>query len=343
MKKGPAASALSRRNFLGAVAAGTAAVSATGSLAAADKVANPYEYKVDHLFKTDPKLLLYDLEIRMACPRKDARRVAIGPDDAIYLAAGKFVTIFNADRSQRGELALDDSARAVAVGKDGFIYVALKDHVEVYDAQGQRKAAWPSPAVKTWFAGLAVGENDVFAGDAGNRVVLRYDKSGKLVGRIGEKNAARNIPGIITPSPFLDVEIGKDGLLRVANAGRHQVEVYNFAGDLEFSWGKPTMAVDGFCGCCNPVNLALLPDGRYVTCEKGLPRVKIYSEKGVFEGVVCGPDSFPESLRTGIGLGKGDGSQAGVDAAVDAQGRVYVLDQLAGELRIMKPKAGLKS
>jgi hypothetical protein len=218
------------------------------------------------------------------------------------------------------------------------VYVGLKDHVEIFDAKGRRKEPWNIPAAKTWFTGLAVAGNDVFAADAGNRVILRYDKSGKIIGRIGEKNPARNIPGLIAPSPFLDVEIAKDGLLRATNPGRHAVEAYTFTGDLEFSWGKPTMAIDGFCGCCNPVNLALLPDGRYVTCEKGLPRVKIYREKGEFECVVAGPESFPESLRTGAGLSKSDGSMAGLDAAVDSRGRIFVLDQLAGEIRVMARK-----
>lgn len=331
------ANALSRRKFLGTVAAGAAAGSVSRAVAASKP--NPYEYKVEHLFKTDPKLILYRVEGRLACPRREARRVAVGPEDALYLAADNFVTVFGKDLTQRAEISLNAPARCVAVEADGTVYVGLKDHVEVFDAKGQRKEPWNIPAARTWLTGLAVAENDVFAADAGNRVILRYDKSGKLAGRIGEKDPARNIPGLIVPSPYLDVEIAKDGLLRVTNPGRHLVEAYTFKGDLEFSWGKPTMAIDGFCGCCNPINLALLPDGRYVTCEKGLPRVKIYREKGEFEGVVAGPEAFPESLRTGAGLSKSDGSLAGLDAAVDSQGRIFILDQLAGEVRVMVRKA----
>jgi hypothetical protein len=57
------------------------------------------------------------------------------------------------------------------------------------------------------------------------------------------------------PSACLDVEIAPDGLLRVNNPGRHRVETYTFDGDLELFWGRPSAAIDGFCGCCNPVNL----------------------------------------------------------------------------------------
>ena len=63
-----------------------------------------------------------------------------------------------------------------------------------------------------------IEQGDVFAADAGNRVVLRYDKSGKLLGRIGEKNKERNVPGIVMPSPYLDVTLARDGRGRPASA-----------------------------------------------------------------------------------------------------------------------------
>jgi hypothetical protein len=221
------------------------------------------------------------------------------------------------------------------VAGDGTIYAGLRDHVEVFDRQGQRVAAWESPGKKTWLTGLAVGDKDVFAADAGNRVVLRYDKTGKLIGRIGEKNKERNIPGLIVPSPYLDVKLARDGLLRVNNPGRYRVEAYTANGDLEFSWGRPSAAIEGFCGCCNPVGLALLPDGRYVTCEKGLPRVKIYSKEGVFECVVAGPESFSENWQK---CSPSDCTTGGLDAAVDAGERIYVLDVVEANVRIMARK-----
>ena len=197
------------------------------------------------------------------------------------------------------DIACSAAVRCLAVAADGTVYAGVEDHVEVFDRSGKRMAVWDAPGKKAWVTGLAVGENEVFAADSGHRVVLRYDKSGKLAGRIGERNKDRNVPGLIIPSPYLDVKLAPDGLLRVNNTGRHRVEAYTTSGDLEFFWGKPSAAIDGFCGCCNPIGLALLPDGRYVTCEKGLPRVKVYSPRGDFEWVVAGAESFAENARTG--------------------------------------------
>ncbi|MCX8155557.1 MAG: twin-arginine translocation signal domain-containing protein [Verrucomicrobiae bacterium] len=329
---------LTRRGFLGTLAGGAATAAAGAAPAPPPSKANPYEYKVEHLFKTDPKHLIYEMQSTFRLPVAEGRRVAVGPEDQIWVSAGKTLLVFSARLEKLREIQALDVIRAVAVEGDGTAYVAVKDHVEVFDPQGRRREPWNIPGPNAWFTGIAVAAKDVFAADARNRVVLRYDKSGRLVGRLGEKDASRKIPGLVVPSPFLDVEVGPDGLLRVTNPGRHLVETYTFDGNLVNSWGKTSMGVEGFCGCCNPINIALLPDGRYITCEKGIPRVKRYSAKGEFEGVVVGPEAFPESLRTGAALNKWDGSMAGLDAAADGQGRVLVLDQVSNTLRIMTPK-----
>jgi hypothetical protein len=181
-----------------------------------------------------------------------------------------------------------------------------------------------------------LGEAHASAADAGNRLVWRYDRSGKLIRRIGQKDNDRNVPGFIVPSPLFDLKLHRDGLLRVANPGRHRVEAYTFDGDFEFAWGRASAAIDGFCGCCNPCNFALLPDGRFVTCEKGLPRVKVYGSAGEFESVVAGVESFPQNAKACSGEGAGDCSKGGLDAVVDSQGRVFILDPVTGDVRLMR-------
>jgi len=336
---------ITRRRFIKETARGAGVLAASGAAvvastrraraAGAGKDANPFAYDLERLRKTDPKLIHYEQAGRFPSPYPEPHRIAVGPEDQVYVAAGNYVSVLDRQGARVNEIALAGPARCVAVARDGTIYAGLKDHLEVFDRKGRRAAAWESPGQRTWFTGLAVGENDVFAADAGNRVVLRYDKSGKLAGRIGEKNKDRNVPGLIVPSPYLDVELGRDGLLRVNNPGRHRVEGYTAGGDLEYFWGKPSGAIQGFCGCCNPIGLALLPDGRCVTCEKGLPRVKIYSSDGAFECVVAGPESFSENW---LKCSPADCTTGGLAAAVDSQQRIYILDLVTAEVRIMAKK-----
>jgi len=307
--------------------------------ASVGKEANPFAYDVGRFAKTDPKLLAYEEAGRFRSPGPSPRRITIGVEERLYVADRSGVTILNSGGGRVAELALQTPARCVAVASDGTVYAGVRDHVEVFDAKGRHLKSWEAAGKKAWLTGLAVGENEVFAADSGDRVVLRYDRSGKLLARIGEKNKERNVPGLVVPSPYLDVKLGRDGLLRVNNPGRHCVELYTTAGDLELSWGKPSAGIKGFCGCCNPIGLALLPDGRCITCEKGLPRVKIYGAEGTFECVAAGPESFPENSRAGAARDASDGTLGGLDAAVDSQGTIYILDLVTGEVHVRKHKA----
>ena len=329
----------SRREFFSQTASAMAILGTIASQRgqAAEKAStNPFGYDVSHLQKTDPKLITYDEAARWKAPHAEARRIAIGPDDTLYICSGNYLTAMSPAGGRGLEIARSEPTRCCAVEKDGTIYLGLRDHIEVFDAKGQRRATWGRPGKKSWLTGIAVTENEVFATDAGNRVVLRYDKTGKLLRRLGEKNKDRNIPGFIVPSPFFDIEVARDGLLRVSNPGRHRVELYTPDGDFEGAWGTVSMGITGFCGCCNPINLALLPDGRFVTCEKGLPRVKIYSAEGEFESVVAGVESFVEN---GKACGPSDCTAGGLDSAVDPHGRIYILDFVTGDVRVMQHKA----
>lgn len=301
--------------------------------AAAPNPANPWAYDDSKARRTDPKHLHYHEAGHFKCARPSPRCIALTQDERLLVGAGKYLTEHGLDGAQQSEIALAEEVRCVAPAPDGLLYVGLRQHLEVFDRKGRRRETWPSPGPKAYFTGVAVGEADVFVADAGNRVVLRYDRSGRLAGRIGEKDKARNIPGLIIPSPFFDVEIARDGLLRVSNPGRHRVETYTFDGDLELAWGAPGWAIEQFCGCCNPINLSLLPNGRVVTFEKGIPRVKVYAPDGVFESVVAGAESFAANAKV---CGPKDCTLGGLDGVADAKGHIYVLDLVAGDIRVME-------
>ena len=340
---------LNRREFLKQSARGTGFLAIGAALVAdgeglargADrekKAVNPFAYDVGSWEKTDPALVYY-LEVgRFKVANPEPRRIAVGPQDHLYIATRLGVSIVNKEGASIGEIPCASPARCVAVEADGTVYIGLRDHVQVFDLKGERIARWEAPSKRTWLTGLAVAEKDVLAADSANRTVLRYDRSGKLLGRIGERNKEHNIPGLIVPSPYLDVDLGRDGLLRVNNPGRHCVELYTTSGDLEGSWGKPSAAIEGFCGCCNPVGLAVLPDGSCVTCEKGLPRVKVYSAEGSFECVVAGPELFSQNGKPGSTRDLSDGTMGGLDAAADSAGRIHVLDLASGRVHVMQRK-----
>lgn len=294
-----------------------------------------FVYDIEDLAKIDPNLILYEEATgSISTGFSNSRGIAVDSDGTIYVAGDKAIRMLSENGDLLDEIKLDDSPGCLAVAGDGRIYVGMKNHVEVYNGQGKQVANWQSQDDDAVFTSIAVSRNDVFVADAGNRIVLRYDTTGKLINRIGKKDMDRNIPGFVVPSPYFDLAIGREGLLRVVNPGRHRIEAYTFDGDLEFWWGKFSSSVEGFCGCCNPVNFAILEDESFVTCEKGLIRVKIYDADGAFVGVVAGPEQLVEAGASHVCQTAAECQAGGFDVAVDAGGRIFVLDTIKNVVRI---------
>ena len=289
-----------------------------------DRENNPSN--LDVVPKIDPALIAYEQTAEWTLGMKQCRALAVGPDDSVYVGGDRTIRVLRPDGTALREIALDAPPQCLALsGSDaaepGRLYVGLEDRVEVFDPQGKRIAAWKPLPAEASISGIAAAERDVFVADAGNRIVWRFDLSGRRLGRIGVANEKQNYPGFLVTSRCFPLALGADGLLYVANPRALRVEAFTFGGDLEFSWGKGSSGVEGFFGCCNPACLATMPDGRFLTLEKGVRRVKVYSAAGKFECVVAELD------RTGGEPGP---------IAADRRGRVFVLDAAAGKVRVFE-------
>jgi len=274
---------------------------------------NPYEYKIDKLRHIDSSLIAY-AEFKQISPDIEALHgIAIDKSDNIYLAGKDKVIIYDYELNLKSFFNTSNEAKCITVGDDSKIYLGVNDHVEVYDNKGTKIKSWNPINVKSVITSIALTDKYVYVADAGNRIVYQYDNEGNLLKEIGKKNPEKGIQGFIIPSPYFDLLIGREGELWVVNPGRHQFEQYDAEGNLVSSWKRTSMDVDGFSGCCNPSNIAMLADGSFVTAEKGIERVKIHQPSGEFKCVVASPDSFVEGTH-------------GIDLAVDSKDRVYVLD-----------------
>jgi len=293
-----------------------------------------FVYKLQDLAKIDPNLILYEESAEPINTGFSASRaIAVDAEGAIYVAGDKAIRRFTGSGDMIDEISFASMPGCVTIAADNKIYVGLEDHVEVYNRHGERLAVWEGLGDKAVLTSIAIYKDDVFVADAGNRIVLHYDVTGKLINPIGKKDKDRNIPGLVVPSPYLDLAVAHDGLLRVVNPGRHRIEAYTFEGDLEFWWGKFSSGVEGFCGCCNPVNFALLADGSFITCEKGLIRVKIYDPEGKFVGVVAGPEQLAADRACRICNLPAECQAGGFDVAVTAEGQILVLDTIKNTIR----------
>ena len=298
-----------------------------------------FVYDIEDKIAIDPNLIIYgETSTPIATGFKRSYAIAVDGNRGIYAAGDKAVRIFDSSGNLQGEIALDSSPRCVAVSGDGKIYIGMKNHVQVYDGNKKPLASWARLNDDAVLTSIAVLKKDVFVADAGNRIVLRYDTDGKLIGRIGARNRDENIPGFVIPSPYFDLAVAGDGLLRVVNPGMHRIEAYTFDGDLEFWWGTYSANVEGFCGCCNPVNFVILDDGSFVTCEKGLVRVKVYDTDGNFACVVAGPEQLIEGCEARICDVPALCQVGGFDLAVDSRQRIIILDTIKNKIKLFMKK-----
>ncbi|MHB8996742.1 MAG: NHL repeat-containing protein [Armatimonadota bacterium] len=262
--------------------------------------------------QVDPALVKWR-EVRQVSVMSDANCIAVAPDGELYhvsegsLHANKIgVPIY---RTSLIEFALT----CLAVGSD--IYLGGRDRISVRGKDFKRNGLWPVPGERVVLSGLAPSRDGLWVADSGNRRILHLDKSGTITGTFGKGQ-------LIVPSPHLKVLVKPDGNLLVNNPGRLRVDTFSPTGVLKSSFGKASVDIDGFCGCCNPVDIALLPDGRVVTAEKGLPRVKVYSSDGMLESVVVGPEGLSPRCVPQI--------------AVTPQGQILVLDPPARAVRVFE-------
>jgi len=256
---------------------------------------------------------------------EDLQALAVGPDKW-YVAGKDTVVVYSDDDRELARYSVPGTPNCLAAAADGTLYVGLPRKVHVFDANGNPQAEWTDFTSRSYITSIAATDTDVYVADAGKRVVLRFDRQGKLLTRIGEKDPSRDIPGLEVPSPYLDLAVNADGELWVTNPGKLGLERYREDGSIVTSWYRPSMNLDGFPGCCNPTHIAFAPSGKLITGEKGLVRLKMYEvTSGEFEGLVKGSRDFPRqpSIR---------------DLAVDSRERILVLDHPGESVRVFALK-----
>jgi hypothetical protein len=290
-----------------------------------DDITNPYQYDLEKLKKSDSLEVAFK-EIKQFAPGLDEiYGIAVDLSDRIYVSGNNGVEIFDNSGKIEKRIPVEGIARSVQVDNTGRIFLGLEDHIEVFDNTGNRIAKWKSEGKNSILTSIAITPADVFVADAGEKVVYHYDHTGMLINRIGEKDPQNNIPGFVIPSPYFDLGISHFGQLWVVDPGRHTFMNFNYDGKIISTWGKASMGVDGFCGCCNPSNFAFLSDGSFITSEKGIERIKVYQPDGTYKYLVATPDSFEEGTR-------------GIDLAVDSQDRILVLDPVKKKVRFFVKK-----
>ncbi|NUM33576.1 MAG: hypothetical protein HUU50_03485 [Candidatus Brocadiae bacterium] len=286
---------------------------------------NSFEYDLEQYQKTDPSLILYKEQEGIILSLNQVSGIAIDRQDNVYVAGDNSLLVFSPKGEKIAHKQLESNARCLAVDKDGTIYLAMKKNIDLYSSDFSSKKSWADLPENSLFTSLVISESNIFLADAANKIVLCFDKTGQLLHRIGNKDLSKGKEGLVIYQPHLDMVLGDPGKIWIVNPGKHRIENYDYQGNLLSFWGEPSFRVEGFCGCCNPSHLSMLSNGNFVTSEKNLLRIKIYTKEGKFLGVVAGVESFAGNTQPS-------------DIAVNSKDQIFVLDARHKKIRIFQSR-----
>ncbi|MCY1720894.1 hypothetical protein OU798_11095 [Prolixibacteraceae bacterium Z1-6] len=287
--------------------------------------ANKFAYSVDEFRDVPGELILFKETKNFKVGFEEPAGITIAEDN-IYLVGDQKLKIIDRSGKLLNEFELSEEPHTVEVSDD-VIYVAFEKRIQLINKTGEAQAEWKLTDDNSYITAVATYEDDVFVADAGTRKIMRFNKAGELQNEFEGKVSEDVLHGFIVPSPYFDIDINEYGDLWVVNPGLHTLENYTAEGRLREHWKASGARTENFSGCCNPAHYTFLPDGSFVTSEKGLVRIKVYKPSGEFSGVVAAPNKFDNKIE----------GQA-PDVAVDSEGTVYALDFDRKVLRVFEKK-----
>lgn len=250
------------------------------------------------------------------------RGLAVDREGGLYAAGdGEIKTFDAAGRAQR-RWRTASAPWSVAVDDDGLVYAGEEGQIEIFDPGGRLRATWRHSKRLARVTAIGFAGDDVLAGEAASRAILRFDGDGTFINDIGTDNRMK---GFLIPNGVVQFGVDQDGVIHATNPGKHRVERYTPAGELlghfgRFDGNDPA----GFGGCCNPTNVAVAGRHIYVS-EKADPRAKVYDLEGRLLAVIA-TDVFDANCKN-------------MAIVADARGRVYVADPIRREVLAFEPQA----
>jgi hypothetical protein len=257
---------------------------------------NPFAFDISEYESVEDKLISH----------RETRQIRITDTKAVHIASnGNNIFLLTTDYLQTltpgGEeinsFSLEQAPSSLFVYPDNSIIIAFENRLEYYNAEGNLLHRSDLAPGNSLFTAVSAMENKIYVADAGNNQVVVYDLSLQYLDAFKGESGVSALHGFILPSKHFDMAVNPDNELWIVNPGLHYIQNYAADGRFRRQWGNPSFTPEGFSGCCNPSYITFLQDGRFVTSEKGLVRIKIYKESGILESVVASPEAFKNGLK----------------------------------------------
>jgi len=314
--------------------------------------------------KIPPQQIGYEPTHAILLPLEKPTCFVLDREDRLYIGGDSKIVVFDSEGEKLTTLPLNSNPTCLEISRvdclfEDHLLVGFPDAVEVYKISPDDKIAswpvfrWKLPGETPYLKRILTDKDSLILADAGEKGVYRINAEGDITLKIGfvqGDEVSGGFFGFSIPSlPFLDVvESPTEEIFFITNPGKHRIEAFTKSGDWipDRSWGEISVFYEGFCGCCNPTGLSCFPDGRFLTTEKYISRIKVYDSTGKFLMVVATPDDLerpPTSFvnaPTGTKLDYRPENDAThpVQAVVASDGGVVVLDPRYCSVRFYREK-----
>jgi hypothetical protein len=257
--------------------------------------------------------------------RESLLDIAVDGSDQVLALGDGHIRVFTASGAPVRQWPAGSGAECLTAGPDGRIYVGGAGRVDVFESGGRRVGGFVfgDAAKPPSVSAIAAHGPDILVADATARIVRRFDATGRQHNLIGDQGKTKTF---MLPNGRLDLDVDRAGVVRATDTGRHHVTAWTLDGTPIGAFGRFGMRDPAdFVGCCNPMNVATTPDGKVVTSEKMVARVKVFEPDGRLLAVI-GTEHF-DPMCTQIHL------------AVDSKGRILAADPVRRRILVFSPVA----
>jgi hypothetical protein len=219
-------------------------------------------------------------------------------DDGRIIAGGKtFLALLDPSYSREWTVATDAPVTALAV-YGNTIYAASDSIVRIYSLNGTLISEWGPYEDNSIITSISANNTYVVFADAGTRRVYILALDGSLTSFFGHEGEK-----FVIPSGYFDVKIMANNTINVANPGKTRIETRDLQGKIITLFGEPGTAGEAFVPCCNPSHFTMFGDSLFVTSEKGIHRMKVYTANGTLKEFVAVPGQFESALPFDLATG----------------------------------------
>ncbi len=239
----------------------------------------------------------WDIERTWSAPAGSLTSVAVAQDGKIFLGGGSYVSALSKDLNGLWSVETEEKINALAVSGD-TVFAASHEIIYLISPSGTLVDEWGPYEADCMITSVSASPGHVVFADAGNKRIFVLNKGGQVISMMGQGEER-----FIIPSPYFDVAVSGN-LVFAANTGYRRIETWSIDGRKISGFGEPGTAPGAFCGCCNPVHFAVVPQG-FLTAEKGINRIKILDRDGEFTEFVSVNNDFNQSVPLDVASADG--------------------------------------